>query len=227
MYTILVNDDNTLVTSVKERIMQRSKLVDNLCFLANPIYKDVDMSQFTVVLEYLSPVSKKYHTEVLELAETQYKNHLMYTLPFDTELTAEAGKIEIQLSFSMADLDEYGRSIQRVRKTSTTYIEIFPITAWSDIIPDSALTAIDQRILKVDAQLKALVEAENAVFDTKADNLSYNEDENSLQLMAGENKIGSKITLKSNNSEDGVPVVDINKSHTTGSPEQEINIIEF
>ena len=29
MYTILLGDDNQLVVSVEERIMQRSKLVDN------------------------------------------------------------------------------------------------------------------------------------------------------------------------------------------------------
>ena len=40
MYTILVNDDNTLTTSVRERIMQRSKLVDSLHFLVEPTYKE-------------------------------------------------------------------------------------------------------------------------------------------------------------------------------------------
>ena len=37
-YVILVNEDNTLYGSKKERIMQRSKLVDTLTFIANPIY---------------------------------------------------------------------------------------------------------------------------------------------------------------------------------------------
>jgi len=44
MYTILLNNDNKLVTSVRERIMQRSKLVDNLHFLVDPAYKELDMS---------------------------------------------------------------------------------------------------------------------------------------------------------------------------------------
>ena len=39
MYTILVNDDNTLVTSVRERIMQRSKLMNSLHFLVKPKYE--------------------------------------------------------------------------------------------------------------------------------------------------------------------------------------------
>ena len=43
MYVILVNDDNSLYGSKKERIMQRSKLVNNLVFIVDPIYKGVDM----------------------------------------------------------------------------------------------------------------------------------------------------------------------------------------
>ena len=37
MYTILVTESNELVTSVKERIMQRSKLVDSLHFLMDTL----------------------------------------------------------------------------------------------------------------------------------------------------------------------------------------------
>ena len=64
MYTILVNQDNTMTTSVRERIMQRSKLVDSLHFLVEPIYKELDMSDFTVVMEYILPVSKEYKSEI-------------------------------------------------------------------------------------------------------------------------------------------------------------------
>ena len=65
MYTILVNSDNSLQTTVRERIMQRSKLVDTLHFLVDPVYKEHDMSAFTVTMEYLLPVSREYHTENL------------------------------------------------------------------------------------------------------------------------------------------------------------------
>ena len=65
MYTILVGESNELVTSVKERIMQRSKLVDNLHFLVEPTYKGIDMSGFTAMLEYITPVGREYRTEVL------------------------------------------------------------------------------------------------------------------------------------------------------------------
>lgn len=66
MYTFLINEDNTLTVSKRERIMERSKQVDTLHFLADTTYKDVDMSEFTVMLEYVLPISKRYKTEILE-----------------------------------------------------------------------------------------------------------------------------------------------------------------
>ena len=94
MYTILINEDNTLTASVVERVMQQSKLVDTLHFLADPEYKGKDMRDYVVMLEYRLPVSKKYRTEFLTLSDELYKNKLEYKLPFDTALTSEAGVIE-------------------------------------------------------------------------------------------------------------------------------------
>ena len=213
MYVILVNNDNTLSAPVKERIMQRSKLVDTLCFLSNPIYKGYDMTSCTVLLEYLLPVSKKYCSDILTLSEERYEEFLKYLLPFDTDLTSEAGKIELQLTFIYTDLDDKGNPIQRVRKTSTISIDIIPISAWSDIIPDSALTTLDQRIIKMDAQIKSLNDTAMSINDTKADNINYNPNSNELQLMAGDKLIGNKVALKSCSvDKDGIPVVDFYKS---------------
>ena len=154
MYVILVEQDDSLYGSKKERIMQRSKCVDNLIFMVEPIYRNTyDMTEATVMLEYLRPVSRKYETEILVLSNERYNGYLQYKLPFDTNLTSEAGKIELQLTFVYTDLDEYGNGIQRVRKTSPTTIEITPISAWADIIPDSALSGLDQRLIVMNAQI--------------------------------------------------------------------------
>ena len=195
MYTILVNDDNTLTTSIRERIMQRSKLVDSLHFLVSPTYKGLDMTDFTVTMEYILPVSKEYVSEVLVKSEELYKEMLEYKLPFDTELTKEAGEIEVKLTFSKIDLDEDGNDIQYVRKISATSITIVPIESWCDIIPDKALDAIDQRIIKTDAQIKALLEANEITRLEKADNIVLDSDNKELYLTAEGNQIGDKVKL--------------------------------
>ena len=195
MYTILINDDNTLTTSVRERIMQRSKLVDSLHFLCPPTYKELDMTDFTVTLEYILPVSREYKTEELIKSDELYKDMLEYKVPFDTDLTKEAGEIEVKLTFSKVDLDEDGNNIQYVRKISSTTITIVPIEAWCDIIPDKALDAIDQRIIKTDAQIKALMEASEVTRLEKADNIVLDGETKELYLTADGEQIGDKVKL--------------------------------
>ncbi len=121
-YVILINDDNTMTVTQKRRIVQRSKLVDDLWFLVAPEYNGYNLANFTVLLEYLSPVSHKYRTEILSLSEDTYNGYLKYTLPFDTTLTAEAGKVDIMISFISAELGDNGASVQRVRKISGSTI---------------------------------------------------------------------------------------------------------
>lgn len=208
MYVVLVNDDNTLTASKKERIMQRSKLFDTLWFLAPPTYNDYDMSLCTVVMEYVLPVSKKYCSDILELSDDGYQEYLKYVVPVDSNLTAEPGEVELQLTFIYSDLDENGESVQRVRKTSTAKINIVPINAWSDIIPDSALSALDQRIIKIDSQLKEIADISDAYSASKADNLKYDADAQTLQLMSGVNEIGDKVILDVDDGSDGVNAVD-------------------
>lgn len=195
MYTILVNEDNTMITSVKERIMQRSKLVNSLHFLVNPVYKELDMSDFTVTMEYILPVSKKYKTETLVKSDELYKDMLEYKLSFDTLLTVEPGEIEIQLTFSKVDLDEEGNDVQYIRKTSPTTITIVPISAWSDIIPDESLNELDQKIIKTDALIKELRDIQEQINVNKADNIVLDDTSKELYLTSQGEQVGNKVQL--------------------------------
>ena len=195
MYTILVNNDNTLTTSVKERIMQRSKLVDSLHFLVEPMYNEHDMSTFTVAMKYKLPVSNEPCSELLTLSEELHKEKLEYKLPIDTKLTNEAGDIEVMLVFTKVEIDEEGVGKQYVRSTSTTTIKIVPLAAWTNITTDAALNAVDQRLLQVDAMIKALSETGDLYSSTKADNIVLDSENKEIYLTANGNIIGDKVSL--------------------------------
>ena len=210
MYTILLTQDNEFVTTVKERIMQRSKLVDSFRILVDQDYNGQRMSDFTVMMEYLTPVGREYKSEILVLSEELYQDKLVYTVPFDTCLTREAGDIEMQLTFVKIELDENGTSKQLVRKTSPTTIKIIPISAWSDIIADSALTAIDQRLIQVDAMINAMNDMNQALYNTKADNIKRSDNGEYIQLTANGNPIGDKIYLNVGNCGACVQYVKVN-----------------
>lgn len=204
MYTILVNDDNTLIATEKQRIIQRSKLTDTFCFLAPAVYNGKNMENCIALLEYLTPVGREYKTEILVKDEKLYNGYIQYCLPIDTNFTREAGNIELQLSFILANITADGVQQQIVRKTSPTYkVEIIPISAWSDIIPDSALTPIDQRLIKMDAQLQAIADAGEISDRLHVDGLAFNTYTNELQLTADGTKIGNIVILNSNNANIG------------------------
>lgn len=229
-YTILVENDNSLYGSCKERIMQREKLFNKLWILVPPYYNGYDMSQCTVTMRYLLPISKEFKTETLVLSDERYQEYLKYVLPIDTSFSKEFGDIELNLTFTMLDVDNNNQIVQRVRKTDNHRLYITPLPDWDSVVPDSALSALDQRILKLDAQMRAIDEMSQIVADSKADNIKYNATTNELQLLSGDKEIGNKVTLKSGeiSLEDGVPVVDFHSMSGGNTPTDNTDsVVEF
>ena len=219
MYVILVNNDNTLTASVKQRIMQRSNVVDTLCFLVPPTYNGIDMSNATVVMKYKLPISNEFKTKILKKDEEGYKEFLKYCLPNDNigvELTAQPGKVEMFLTFVYVDMDEEGNIWQRVRHTSTATMTIIPIPNWSDVIPDAALDVIDQRLIKADAQIKALNDLGDTLGNNMVNYIAYNVEEETLYLLANDRIIGDKVLVR-DMLDDGIPIVDVNDINKPGS----------
>ena len=217
-YTFLLGEDNCLVASRREVIMQRSKLVDEVNFLVAPEYKTVEnnMSLFNVILEYILPVSKEYHTLELVQDPEGYQEYLLYKVPFDTNLSSEAGDIQMQLTFIYVGLDADGNDVQKVRKTKVGKLHVTPVAAWSDIIPDSALSALDQRIIKTQAQINELGYYAQVAMENQVDNLKYDDVSETLQLMAGKNKVGDAVSVR-DMIDEGSPVVDFESSAGSGS----------
>ncbi len=210
-YTIIVCDDGSLYGSRKRKIMQREKLFNKLWILVPPCYNGYDMSQCTVTMRYLRPISKDFVTETLILSEDKYEEYLKYVLPIDTCFTKEWGDLEFNLTFTMLDVDDKGNIIQRVRKTGNHILTITKIPDWDSVVPDSSLAAIDQRIIMQSAQIKALESLANTLGENQVDNLVYDDGSETLQLMAGNKSIGDKVSVR-DMLDDGIPVVDLNSN---------------
>lgn len=209
-YTIIVGSDNTLYGSHKEKIIQREKLFNKLWFLVAPHYNGYDMSECTVTLRYLLPISKEFKTETLVLSKERYREYLKYIMPVDTNLTKEHGDIEFNLTFTMLGVDDDGNVTQHVRKTTNGVLTVYPIPDWDSIIPDNALAALDRRILQQDAQIKTLENLANVLNSSKADSLVYNDNDETLQLASNGIGIGNKVNVR-DMLDDGIPVVDLDK----------------
>ena len=210
-YTIIVCDDNSLYGSRKRKIMQREKLFNKLWILVPPYYNGYDMSQCTVTMRYLRPISKDFVTETLVLSEEKYEEYLKYVLPVDTCFTKEWGDLEFNLTFTMLDVDDNGNIIQRVRKTDNHILHITKLPDWDSIIPDAALSALDQRIIAQSAQIKALEDLAAVLDNNQVDNLVYNDKEETLHLSAKGKIVGGKVSVR-DMLDDGIPVIDLNSN---------------
>ena len=116
----------------------------------------IDMSDFKCVMEYLLPNSKKYKMIELEKIEEKpasnsggdyppedkYADYLKYRIPINSELTEEAGDVELQFTFAKKNDEE-----KIIRKTEKTKITVIPITEWSNVRIDVFNKELDE-ILK-------------------------------------------------------------------------------
>lgn len=146
MYDIYIRNDNTVIVTGGNRIVQGSSMVDTVRVLVPKTYNETikDMSEFSCMMEYILPCSKKYLVDVLvedvpndEIVDDVYENYVIYKFDVDSDLTSEPGDIEVQFTFAKAAIvDEYGIEIEpeRLRKTKKTKITIVPIAKWSDIM---------------------------------------------------------------------------------------------
>lgn len=230
MYTILVKDNNEMIPSTTERIMQRSSGVNTIRFLVSPTYNDIDISECTVLLEYALPITKEPKSTILIASEELYKDNLEYLFPLTIDHTKEPGKLEIHLSFFRTDMTADGAVTSCVRKTEPVFVEIIPVTAWSNMIPDSEFAAIDQRILKLSALANQLNDTQETIANNKADNIKLDMDNKNLYLTNDGKQLGNPISLNdlgdaiSENTKDGLLYVMTDEEKT--EPEYSISTNE-
>ena len=238
MYTVLVKNDNTLVTTIKTNIMHRSSMVDGFRVLVDPTYKgeeEFDMRTFQCVMEYKLPISNTYTPEILTPLEELHNGKLDYRLPINTKLTYETGNVEYKFIFIRADMDADGNVIERVRKTSSNTLTVLPVAMWSDYIADAKLDSIAQMMLTNQAQnkyLEGIVNQLGSYADmlnmTKADSIAKDEETQELYLTANGKEIGNRVKDGGSLTDEyGVPVVEFSSSSNPDENVEIDNVVEF
>lgn len=124
MYTIIMDSSKNLITSVKTKIYEGENAADKIQFLIPPRYLDFEILGSKALLKYSSS-SLADSTEELVCDENLYKDMLRYTLEVDSELTSQAGIIDIRIEF----IKDNG-----VLKTNNTIVKVYNIN--DDDVPD-------------------------------------------------------------------------------------------
>lgn len=160
MYTIIMNNDKSLTTTVRTKLYQKEKLIDKIQFLFPLTYEGESLDAYIIRLEYADQ-NNIIHSEVLKMDSDNYPYKDLYfrcILPVDTNLTANAGDIVIRLSLTRVDAST-GEQI--VLHTGSETITISPIKDLYAFVPDESLEFADQLVGTLEAKIQALEEMIN------------------------------------------------------------------
>ena len=219
MYTLLVNDENQVITTQKETIMQRTNCADKIQILIHKQYKDVDMSNAIVYMEYKLPVSNKI--KLLQLNKGTYKNddYMQFVVPGDLQFTSEAGDISVVFRiYSLQFIDEEAKWVNR--NSQEGYITITPIVPWSDIEIDEMFSGIDQRLIALEMLSQNLEAQSQNMYENMATDIVIKDDKIHLETMNGiagegvllddvsEHTISKMIDVDMDGEADGVTYLD-------------------
>lgn len=210
MYTILMNEEKRLITTIRSYLYQKEKLVDKIQFIFPLIYGEENLSEYEIVLKYLDQKNIP-HSEILTIDTTEFpykENYFRCFLPVDTNLSEYAGDINISFSLTRVDIDTRK---QYVLHTSDVSITISPVKDLYGFVPDKSLQFVDQMVGNLEAKMEAL-EIMNGVYSDKLpDDLVKVKDNNNndvLKLSVNGEPTGHGVIV--NGSESDVELDGIN-----------------
>lgn len=197
MYTIVMQEDKSLIVTQAVTIYQRETNVNTLCFLVFPTITEEgeqrNIAEYLVVLKMKTPDGKVL-TQLLTANTETYKDRLRYEVAVTADMTAVAGKITAYLTFLKVSESETGLQKEHVFHSGNAYITVQPKEDFV-FIPDKSLQAFDQLMLQTQAKLDQLEDIAESIDTQKADNIVLDPDTNEIYLTSNGEIIGNKITI--------------------------------
>lgn len=196
MYTLLINEDKTVIATHAETIMQREKFVNKLQVLCPRVFNGLDISQFDLAMMYKLPISKDLKLEILTLNDPAYKDdYCSYILDIDTDITSECGDVELIFQFMASELTPSGTNIERVQEIKPYYLHICELSDYL-AISDPALNTLAQLYLNNKNLILAQEKLAQSMYETKIDDIKINVETGKLIGVANGNETGKGVDLE-------------------------------
>lgn len=203
MYTLRITDDNNVITTVKESLMEKSNYVNSIQIIINKLYKEqIDMTDTTAYMKYVLPVTKKIKMTQLIADTTTDESHILYTIPVTANISAEPGDIEVSFTFlKLVHDEESDTTTSYVRKTESGLIHITKLAQFDSYEPSEMLTELDQRILALMATAEDIKKLGQATYDNMPIDMKLDSEAKKLTLVNANGNTG-----------DGVGIADLSDS---------------
>ncbi len=203
MYTLRITDDNNVITTVKESLMEKSNCVNSIQIIINKLYKEqINMTDTTAYMKYVLPVTKKIKMAQLIADTTTDESHILYTIPVTANISAEPGDIEVSFTFlKLVHDEESDTTTSYVRKTESGLIHITKLAQFDSYEPSEMLTELDQRILALMATAEDIKKLGQATYDNMPIDMKLDSEAKKLTLVNANGNTG-----------DGVGIADLSDS---------------
>ena len=203
MYTLRITDDNNVITTVKESLMEKSNCVNSIQIIINKLYKEqIDMTDTTAYMKYVLPVTKKIKMTQLIADTIIDESHILYTIPVTANISAEPGDIEVSFTFlKLVHDEESDTTTSYVRKTESGLIHITKLAQFDSYEPSEMLTELDQRILALMATAEDIKKLGQETYDNMPIDMKLDSEAKKLTLVNANGNTG-----------DGVGIADLSDS---------------
>lgn len=140
MYTILMNNDKSLVASKRIDLYEGDNLADKIQFLFPQTYKDINLNECVIRINYIDLAGENI-VETLIKDNELYKDKIRCVIPVDSELTLLYGDITFEVIFCL-DIDgNFDLDVDSLFRTEQYTLSIIPhLTSIppTEIIPENA-----------------------------------------------------------------------------------------
>lgn len=197
MYTLRITDDNNVITTVKESLMEKSNCVNSIQIIINKFYKEqIDMTDTTAYMKYVLPITKKIKMTQLIADTTTDESHILYTIPVTASISAEPGDIEVSFTFlKLVHDDESDTTTSYVRKTESGLIHITKLAQFDTYEPSEMLTELDQRILALMATAEDIKKLGQATYDNMPIDMKLDSEAKKLTLVNTNGNTGDGVGI--------------------------------
>lgn len=217
MYTIKLNADKTLTTTIKATLMQKENGVDKIQFLIPQTYLEHDLSDYMITMVWADP-NGNLHTGLLDRDVGTYKEYIRCVYTVTKDFLSQSGNIEVWINMMNPALDD-DISYKILRSHSTT-ITVEKPSSYVDFADYETLEAMKQKMKELSNSMPT--------------DLAISEDDN-LHLVHAESQIGNGVEIivpGDNDTEDSEHdgIVEINDSNVdddmvnTSDEEQDFDI---
>lgn len=193
MFYIKLDEDMNLVTTVKETIYRGDNLNQKIIYLIPLKVGDIDMLTATVYLNFIRADGEP-DVVMLERQDDKYKeSYYQYVLPVTCKLSRYAGEVCTWMQICSGPI-----SNPTIAKTSECILQVLESKDMDNYLGDRHVTALYQMQKKMDEGFTQVDESIESIASEKADNIVFNDDDSTIQLMANGSPIGDKILVSAN-----------------------------